>query len=52
MTEKEIVHEIIRGLPGDCTLDELAGRIKFMAAIQKALMIRARTLLTKRSKSN
>jgi hypothetical protein len=37
MTEKEIVLEIIRALPDDCTLDEMAERIKFMAAIQKGL---------------
>jgi len=37
MTEKEIVLEIIRALPDDCTLDEMAERIKFMAAIRKGL---------------
>ena len=37
MTEKEIVLEIIRALPDDCTLDEIAERIKFMAAVQKGL---------------
>ena len=37
MTEKEIVLETIRELPDDCTLDEIAERIKFMAAVQKGL---------------
>lgn len=37
MTEKEIVLETIRGLPDDCTLDDIAERIRFMAAIQKGL---------------
>jgi hypothetical protein len=30
MTEKEIV-------PDDCSLEEIAGRIEFMAAVQKGL---------------
>lgn len=37
MTEKEIVLETIRALPDDCTLDEIAERVKFMAAVQKGL---------------
>jgi serine/threonine protein kinase len=37
MIEKEIVLETIRELPDDCTLDEIAERIKFMAAVQKGL---------------
>ena len=37
MTEKEIVLETIRALPDDCSLDEIAERIKFMAAVQKGL---------------
>jgi hypothetical protein len=37
MTEKEIVLEIIRALPDDCSLDEIAERIEFMAAVQKGL---------------
>jgi predicted transcriptional regulator len=37
MTEKEIVLETIRVLPDNCTLDEIAERIKFMAAVQKGL---------------
>ena len=37
MTEKEIVLETIRALPDDCSLEEIAERIEFMAAIQKGL---------------
>lgn len=37
MTEKEIVLETIRALPDNCSLDEIAERIKFMAAVQKGL---------------
>ena len=37
VTEKEIVLETIRALPDDCSLDEIAERIKFMAAVQKGL---------------
>ena len=37
MTEKEIALETIRGLPDDCTLNEIAERIKFMAAVQNGL---------------
>ena len=37
MTEKEMVLETIRSLPDDCSLGEIAERIKFMAAIQKGL---------------
>ena len=37
MTEKEIVLETIRALPDDCTIDEIAERIRFMAAVQKGL---------------
>ena len=37
MTEKDIVLQTIRALPDDCTLDEIAERIKFMAAVQKGL---------------
>jgi hypothetical protein len=35
MTEKEIVPDTIRALPDDCSLEEIAKRIKFMAAVQK-----------------
>ena len=37
MTEKVIVLETIRGLPDNCSLDEIAERIEFMAAVQKGL---------------
>jgi len=37
MTEKEIVLETIRALPDDCSLEEIAERIQFMAAVQKGL---------------
>ena len=37
MAEKEIVLETIRALPDDCSLDEIAERIEFMAAVQKGL---------------
>ena len=37
MSEKEIVLETIRALPDDCSLDEIAERIGFMAAVQKGL---------------
>jgi predicted transcriptional regulator len=37
MTEKEIVLETIRALPDDCSLEEIAERIEFMATVQKGL---------------
>ena len=37
MTEKEMVLETIRALPDDCSLDEIAQRIEFMAAVQNGL---------------
>ena len=37
MTEKEIVLETIRALPDDCSLEGIAERIEFMAAVQKGL---------------
>ena len=37
MTEKEIVLETIRALPDDCSLEKIAERIEFMAAVQKGL---------------
>jgi len=37
MTEQEIVLETIRALPDDCSLEEIAERIEFMAAVQKGL---------------
>ena len=36
MTETEIVLETIRALPDDCSLEAIAERIEFMAAVQKA----------------
>ena len=37
MTEKEIVLKTISELPDDCTLDQIADRIEFLAAAQKGL---------------
>ncbi len=37
MTEKEIVLQTIQSLPDDCSLEEIAERIEFMAAVQKGL---------------
>jgi predicted transcriptional regulator len=37
MTEEEIVLETIRTLSDDCSLEEIAERIEFMAAVQKGL---------------
>ena len=37
MTEKEIVLETIPALPDDCSLQEIAERIEFMAAVQEGL---------------
>jgi hypothetical protein len=37
MTEKEIVLNTIRELPDDCSIDEIAERIEFLAAVQKGL---------------
>ena len=37
MTEKEIVLATIQALPDDCSLEEIAERIEFMAAVQKGL---------------
>ena len=37
MTEKEIVLATIQSLPDDCSLEEIAERIEFMAAVQKGL---------------
>ena len=35
MSQKEIVLEAVRGLPDDCSMDEIADRIEFLAAVQK-----------------
>jgi predicted transcriptional regulator len=37
MTEKEIVLETIRALPDDCSIEDIAERIEFMAAVQKGI---------------
>lgn len=37
MTEKEIVLETIKALLDDCSLEEIAERIEFMATVQKGL---------------
>ena len=37
MAKKEIVLEMIRALPDDCSLEEIAERIEFMAAVQQGL---------------
>jgi hypothetical protein len=37
MTEKEMVLKTVRELPDDCTIDEIADRIEFLAAVQKGL---------------
>lgn len=37
MTEKEIVLQTVRELPDDCSFDEIADRVEFLAAVQKGL---------------
>ncbi len=37
MTEKEMVLKTVRELPDDCSIDEIADRIEFLAAVQKGL---------------
>jgi hypothetical protein len=37
MTEKEMVMKTVRELPDDCSLDEIADRIEFRAAVQEGL---------------
>jgi predicted transcriptional regulator len=37
MTEKEMVLEAVRELPDDCSIDEIADHIEFLAAVQKGL---------------
>ena len=34
-TEKQLALETINAMPDDCTLEEIAERITFMAAVQK-----------------
>lgn len=54
MTEKEIVLETIRALPDDCSLEEIAERIEFMAAVQKVSTnsIVVKVFLTTKSKDS
>ena len=35
MTEKEIVMKTVGELPDNCSIDEIADRIEFLAAVQK-----------------
>ena len=37
MTEKEIVLATIQALPDDCSIEEIAERVEFMAAVRKGL---------------
>ena len=37
MTEKEIVLQTVRNLPDDCSINEIADRIAFLAGVQKGL---------------
>ena len=37
MTEKEVVLKTIRELPDDCSIDEIADRVEFLAAVKKGL---------------
>lgn len=37
MTQKESVLEVVRKLPDDASLDEIADQIDFLAAVQKGL---------------
>ena len=37
MTEKEIVIQAVRELPDNCSIDDIADRIEFLAAVQKGL---------------
>jgi hypothetical protein len=37
MTEKEMVLKTVRELPDDCSIDEIADRIEFLAAVQNGL---------------
>jgi len=37
MTEKDIVLETVRQLLDDCSLDDIADRVEFLAAIQKGI---------------
>jgi len=37
MTQKELVIDVIRELPNDCSLDEIVQRVEFLEGIQKGL---------------
>ena len=37
MTQKELVLDAISELPDDVTLDEIASRVEFLAAVQKGV---------------
>ncbi|MGF1655650.1 MAG: hypothetical protein ACFCU3_01590 [Verrucomicrobiales bacterium] len=37
MSQKELVLEAIQDLPDDVSIDEIADRVEFMAAIQKGI---------------
>ncbi len=37
MSQKELVLEAIQGLPDDASIDQIADRVEFMAAIQKGV---------------
>ena len=37
MTEKEVVLKTTRELPDDCSIDEIADRVEFLAAVKKGL---------------
>ncbi len=37
MTEKEVVLKTISELPDDCSIDEIADRVEFLAAVKKGL---------------
>lgn len=54
LVEKEIVLETIRELPHNCSIDEIAERIEFLAAVQKGSIssIKAKAILTKKLRSS
>ncbi len=37
MSQKELVLEVIQGLPDDASIDQIADHVEFMAAIQKGV---------------
>ncbi len=37
MTQKQRVLEAVRELPDDCSLDDIADRVEFLAAVQNGL---------------